>query len=144
MSKITQLGGYQEAAEVLAGLSGKRWSRQGVQQMWKRRAVNGFPDRESFVINGALRPLFRIQDVIDWYAFAEASRWLTVATGKLWAPSDVWSEWKNRAHTGFPNRKTVAGEFTRLAFDEDEIRKWADDQGKNDAPHQGGCAVGAA
>ena len=64
---MKQLGGFQEAASVLSALSGRTYSRQGVQQMWKRREFNGFPDRGSWSINGKVRELFDLDEVEAWY-----------------------------------------------------------------------------
>lgn len=124
MNGMTRLGGYQEAAEILSGLSGKKYSRQGVQQMFARRASNGFPDRHTYVINGRIKQLFRLQDVEDWFAFPEASAILTRLSGKIWVPSDVWKAWKDRDITGFPDRRQVSQDWVRLAFDEREITEW--------------------
>lgn len=124
MSKITQLGGFQEAAEVLTALAGKPWSRQGVQQMWKRRGSNGFPERRTYAINGQIKEFFEIQDILDWFAFVEAAQILTQVSGKLWTPSMAWKSWNDREYKDFPDRKLTGGAFIRQAFDKRELEKW--------------------
>lgn len=133
MAKIkTQLGGYQEAAQILSRISGRNWSRQGVQRMHQRREANGFPDRKTYEINGKPKELFQISDVLDWYAFSEAAGWATDESGKLWVPSDIWKLWRDREETEFPDR-AIREEFRRKAFDEDDVRNWVRDHTESDS-----------
>lgn len=72
------LGSYAEVARALTEHTGERFTRQGVQQMWKRRAAytdtktgqrragNGFPERREFNIGGHIRLLFDVDEVIKW------------------------------------------------------------------------------
>jgi hypothetical protein len=63
------LGGFQQAATTLTEVSGKHYSRQAVQGLWKRRnqSNNGFPNLHHYVINGKDKYYFNLQEVINWY-----------------------------------------------------------------------------
>lgn len=112
------LGGFQEAAALLTRLSGRNYTRQGVQQLWKRRAVNGFPDRDAWNINHKDKLYFDLEDIAEWYAFPEAASVLTAAADKQHDSSDVYALWSTRHLTGFPER----GPDGR--FDLDEVAEW--------------------
>jgi hypothetical protein len=64
---MTELGGFQTAADVLTQISGRPWSRQAVQQLYLRRKVNGFPSMYNYSINGKVKKFFRIRNVETWY-----------------------------------------------------------------------------
>lgn len=64
---LTELGGFQAAAELLTDLSGRNYSRQGVQQLYKRRAVNHFPALAAYQINGKMHMYFNLRRVKSWY-----------------------------------------------------------------------------
>jgi hypothetical protein len=64
---MTELGGFQTAADVLSDISGRRWSRQAVQQLYVRRKTNRFPQMYEYSINGKPRKYFRIKNIRDWY-----------------------------------------------------------------------------
>lgn len=137
---IKQLGGFQEAAEILTAIAGKPYSRQGIQQMWKRREANGFPDRHAYAINGKLRELLDIQEVADWYAFAEAARILSAYSGRLVNPAEVHRLWNGRTVNKFPDRVIIRGEIPRLGFTAASLRAWfqgsrpdEEEKGKMDA-----------
>jgi len=51
------LGGFQQAAQTLTHIAGRTFTRQGIQQFWRRGDVNGFPEREARSINGHVRLL---------------------------------------------------------------------------------------
>lgn len=127
-----QLGGFQEAATVLSHLTGRQYARQGIQQMWKRRAVNGFPDRKRPVINGHTRLLLDMQEVADWYAFAEAAALLSRLSGRLHTTPEIYRLWKTGNKSGFPSRNHVVAidcenermPRSRRAFSPDELREW--------------------
>jgi hypothetical protein len=63
------LGGFQQAATTLTAVSGRTYSRQAVQGLWKRRTQsnNGFPSLHNYVINGKEKHYFNLQEVINWY-----------------------------------------------------------------------------
>jgi hypothetical protein len=63
---VLHLGGYAEAARVLTEQTGRPITRQAVQQMWKRRTLNHFPDRRPYNINGHIRLLFNMAEVVEW------------------------------------------------------------------------------
>lgn len=62
------LGGFQQAATALTGVTGRSYSRQAIQGLWKRRiqSNNGFPDLHRYVINGKEKAYFNIQEIINW------------------------------------------------------------------------------
>jgi len=120
MEPVKNLGGFQEAAALLTRLSGRNYTRQGVQQLWKRRDVNGFPDRQSWNINHRTKLLFDLDDIADWYAFPEAAAVLTAVADKQHDSSDVYHLWANRTVTQFPDR-TPGG---RHGFALDEVAEW--------------------
>ena len=115
---IRTLGGFQEAAALLTRLSGRNYTRQGVQQLWKRRHSNGFPERAAWNINHREKLLFDLDDITRWYAFPEAAAVLTAAAGKHHDSSDVYHLWSNRTVTGFPERNTDG------RFNLDEVAEW--------------------
>jgi hypothetical protein len=123
-----KLGGFREAADTLTGLSGRRYSRQGVQQLWKRRGTNGFPDLREISINGKPKRLFDMEDVADWYSYAECALWLTQQAGKLHTPSQVFHLWAERGTNHFPDREPFMG---RLIFDPTEVKRWYKSREKN-------------
>lgn len=127
-----QLGGFREAADTLTVLAGHRYTRQGVQQMWKRRRVNGFPDLTNYLINGYPKSYFCIAEVTDWYSFAEAADLLTMLEGKRRTPSNVYNLWIRRGITGFPARimenNPEHADFGRLKFSSAEITRWYETQ----------------
>lgn len=120
METVKNLGGFQEAADLLARLSGRNYTRQGVQQLWKRRDVNGFPDRLSWNINHRAKLYFDMDQIAEWYAFPEAAAVLTAVADKQHDSSDVYILWRNRGMTRFPER-THGG---RQGFDLDEVAEW--------------------
>ena len=129
-TKITrELGGFQQAAETLTSLAGRSYSRQGIQQFYERRDVNGFPERKPWTINGHTRELLDMQEVADWYAFVEAALVLRALAGRTYNSSDVYRLWRGRKRNGFPDRKR--GE-NRLAFNLDEIAEWYREEREDD------------
>lgn len=126
MNRI-RLGGFTEAAGVLSALSGFPWSRQRVQQFWKRQQegdVNGFPDFHDCMINGHRRYLFDMADIADWYGYVEAANHIASLTGKLWMPSQVYR--LHQQKQGFPRRMWIDVGCTeyiemRIGFDLDEL-----------------------
>lgn len=68
MGTALHLGGFQEAADQLSVLSKHSYSRQAVHQLWKRRSVNGFPDRKTYLINGYTKLYFNMEDINQWFS----------------------------------------------------------------------------
>lgn len=64
---MTELGGFQTVADVLTEITGRKWSRQSVQQLYLRRKTNKFPSMYEYSINGNVRKYFRIKNIYDWY-----------------------------------------------------------------------------
>jgi hypothetical protein len=64
---MIELGGFQAAAETLTEISGRQWSRQAVQQLYKRRKINRFPPMVSVSINGKPHKYFILRNVNAWY-----------------------------------------------------------------------------
>jgi hypothetical protein len=64
---VLHLGGFQETADFLSVLSRKKYSRQAVHQLWKRRITNGFPDRKNYLINGYYKLYFDMEEIREWY-----------------------------------------------------------------------------
>jgi hypothetical protein len=64
---MIELGGFQAAANLLTDLSGREWSRQSVQQLYKRRKINRFPPMVSYSINGKIHKYFPLRNVSAWY-----------------------------------------------------------------------------
>jgi len=75
------LGGFQEAADLLSRLSQRKYSRQSVHQLWKRRSYNAFPDRKTYLINGYTKHYFDIAEVESWYRWQKDLQF-RVHTGK--------------------------------------------------------------
>jgi hypothetical protein len=67
MTMMLHLGGFQETADYLSVLTRRSYSRQAVHQLWKRRSVNGFPDRKQYLINGYTKQYFDMEDIHKWY-----------------------------------------------------------------------------
>jgi hypothetical protein len=67
-----QLGGFQEAADLISTLSHQQYSRQGVHQLWKRRDRNGFPERKIITINGYPKRYFDLAEVKEWWEHRNA------------------------------------------------------------------------
>ena len=127
------LGGFQQAAQTLTHIAGRTFTRQGIQQFWRRGDVNGFPEREARSINGHVRLLLDMQELADWYAFVEAAAVLSSVAGKLYNSADVYALWINRNVTGFPDKRRIAvidwpepdmGPIRRRAFNLDAVAQW--------------------
>jgi hypothetical protein len=59
--------GFQGAADALADISGRNFSRQGTYRLWTRRAFNGFPEQHVWVVNGLEELAFDKKEVLDWW-----------------------------------------------------------------------------
>jgi hypothetical protein len=81
MDHVTEeYGGFTDVARALAlafpDLSGrnlKAFTRQQVHVWWGRRERNGFPGKHTVVVRGARRELFKLSEVVDWFAGYEPS-----------------------------------------------------------------------
>lgn len=68
----TRFGGYTVVARALSDAY-KQWRpdgfrRQQIHVWWVRRDRNGFPDKQSVVVNGKRKELFDVSEVLSWFA----------------------------------------------------------------------------
>lgn len=65
-------GGYTVVARKLAEVypdADRNFTRQQIHVWWNRRERNGFPDQLLVkVANGKVKKLFRVSDVVAWFA----------------------------------------------------------------------------
>lgn len=75
-----EFGGYTVVARALAaaypdpsGKGLKAFTRQQVHVWWNRRARNNFPGKYPVTVKGSKRELFRVSEVVNWFAGYEPS-----------------------------------------------------------------------
>lgn len=117
----TEYGGYEEAAKTLTELAGKKYSRQSVEQFYKNRLVNGFPNLREISINGHDRSVFDMQDVKDFYSLIEAAEVFSELSGKLWRPSEVFKLYSQQYENLFPRYVVKDG---RLTWNRNDLVGW--------------------
>lgn len=64
-------GGYTVVARVMSDVYSEwrpdGYRRQQVHMWWVRRERNGFPEKHQVSVNGKLRDLLDVREVIDWF-----------------------------------------------------------------------------